>query len=205
MNRTHLSSALAGALLFSVSLSTQGASRPELMDRLTTATEGAINQVVRPRQQYSAVIATGDRPLLAIDNALEPVERATTFLTEFGGVMGVDSPSEQLKLNRLSVDGAGRTHVHLDQFHAGIPVFGARMVVHLDEIGATGVSGVFLEGLNGLDVAPTKATANIETTALALTRKHHPGANPRIASSRLVIYRTGLLQGCRAATIWPTR
>ncbi|MBV60580.1 MAG: hypothetical protein CMH65_04700 [Nevskiales bacterium] len=155
----------------------------------------ALTVVHRPHQQFALLRAASDQPLIALDASAPPLERALQALGQFGETLGVRRADQAFVLNRVSHDAAGGTHVHLDQVHRGVPVFAARVVVHLDDRGARGISGVVIEGLEALNTAPYKSAAQAESRALAMARKHHLGANPVIESTRLVYYRHGLLRG----------
>jgi Zn-dependent metalloprotease len=75
----------------------------------------------------------------------------------------------RLRVARLENDALlpGRRHQRLDQYHAGVPVFGGQVVRQTDETGAViSVSGKLYEGLD-VDVRPTVSTARARAAALA--------------------------------------
>jgi bacillolysin len=167
----------------------------QLLQQLRDNTAGAMQHTQRAVDNYIAVSATGGLPLLADDTAATPLQRAQFFLSVYGAVAGITDPLTQLALRRVSTDAAGIQHVHLDQTHRGLPVFGARMVVHLAASGVTGVSGVFIDGLDGLSIEPAMRIADLHQRALAASHKVHPQATLSLEGGRLMIYRSGLLKG----------
>ncbi len=195
--------ALAAALL-AAGWSTGAAALPErkldttsdLLARLRVNTGNNLIQQQLLSDSYLALHAAGSQPLLS-DNAIaEPLERARFFLSIYGAIAGVNDAVNELSLRRVTRDRAGNTHVHLDQMHNGLPVFGARTVVHMNDAGITGTNGVFVPGLSGLSTTPALSIASLHQRALAAAGKLHPNSSSlKIASGRLMIYRDGLLLG----------
>lgn len=170
-------------------------SAAEALQMLGSVTSGALSQVQLPVDHYNAVHALGQIPLMADDATQAPLARAQYFLSMYGSLAGVKDAVSELQLTRLSRDGAGNTHVHLDQYYQGLPVFGARMIVHMNNSGVTGTNGVFIGDIGDLDTQPQMQIAALKDRALAATRKLHPKATLSVESSRLMVYRTGLLKG----------
>ena len=195
MKAPRIASLVAAAVMMAAGQPAAAATKHHLLAKLDAATQGSLVSTARPNERYFAVSTPDQRVLMTLDAARSPLDRATEFLAEYGALIGVQTPTEQLALQRVFTDRAGRTHVHLDQRHQGVPVFGARTVVHLSETGALGLNGVFIEGLDSLAMTPHKSSTEVAATAKAMTRKFHPGADPVIESSRLVVYPMGLLKG----------
>lgn len=144
---------------------------------------------------YIMLRARGLDPLLVDNAGATAVSRALGFLNQFGAVAGLTDAVSELQLVRQSTDRAGNTHVHLDQVFNGIPVFGARLVVHMNEAGITGVNGAFVPGLAALNGVKVLGTSALETAALNRIQKQYKGTTLLIESSRPLYYRAGLLQG----------
>ena len=170
--------------------------RDDAVSRLTANTAGAL-QVSPPSisSAYSLVRATGVQPLMTADSAAAPLDSALQFLSVYGAVMGVVSPANETTLQRLSTDAAGNRHVHLSQIHNGLPVFGARLVVHMNDRGVYGVNGVFVPDLAGLSTVPAMSESKARETALQAAAKLHPNADLQVKSSELMVYRSGLIEG----------
>ena len=167
----------------------------DALQLLTQNTAGALTSNLLAPSAYATVHAVG-RQVLMIDNAADaPLARAQNFLAIYGGVLGVKDPIATLRQKRLSTDGNGNSHVHMDQYFQGLPVFGARVVVHMNKAGITGTNGVFVEDLDGLSITPKMSVANLRARAIAAAHKLHPKAVLSVESSRLMVYRSGLLKG----------
>lgn len=184
---------LALAATFSTTLS--AANTPGPLEQLRANAAGALSHKADALTAYTQLRAVGTAPLLVDDVLAAPEARARRFLSQFGAVLGVTDATAELALNRISTDRAGNRHVHLDQRHAGLPVFGARLVVHMNDSGIRGVNGVFVPNLAALNMQPTVAAATQEAAALNSMAKRYPQADLAIESSRLSVYRSGLLRG----------
>ncbi|MDO9452847.1 MAG: M4 family metallopeptidase [Stagnimonas sp.] len=168
----------------------------EALKLLTAAAGGKLNQSQRTLDAYTAVHAIGTKVLLADDATVVPVLRAKNFLAAYGVLPGVTDAVNQLTLSRVSKDFAGNTHVHLNQMQNGLAVFGSRLVVHMNNAGVTGVSGVFIPGLESISATPSKEIPFLRERGLVAAHKLHPQVgNLAIESTRLMYYRTGLLKG----------
>lgn len=167
----------------------------ELLARLNSNTQGALLNHSLPDSLYNTVHSTGKTPLLVDNPAADPVERAQFFLSIYGSLVGADNPLNQLGSRRVSKDRTGVTHVHMDQVSQGLPVFGARLVVHMDGRGVRGVNGVFVPGLDQLSTTPKMSIGDLRQRAMAAGAKMYPGKALKLESSRLMFYRTGLLKG----------
>ncbi|MDP3857230.1 MAG: M4 family metallopeptidase [Stagnimonas sp.] len=192
-----LAFALATAALGAQALPARIAQSPEeALTLLTAATGGALTKSQRELDAYTAVQARGAKVLLADDATQTPVLRAKNFLSTYGVLPGVTDAINQLSLARVSKDFAGSTHVHLNQMQNGLAVFGGRMVVHMNGAGITGLSGVFVPGLESISATPAKEITYLRERGLVAARKLHPAVrNLAIESTRLMYYRTGLLKG----------
>ena len=170
------------------------ATRAEALARLQANAGGTLQRQANPLTAYSMLRAERGRTLFADGGAGAPAERAQLFLSLHGAAVGVADPAADLRVQRVSRDAAGNTHVHLDQLHDGVPVLGARLVVHLNDAGVTGVNGVFVPGLQGVPTAQLPL-ARLRAAALAYARKFGDAENLRIESGRFVVYPIGLLNG----------
>ncbi|HEV2904641.1 MAG TPA: hypothetical protein VGW32_06320, partial [Pyrinomonadaceae bacterium] len=162
------------------------------------ATNGQIDARVSGKTGvYNSVRARSG--LLAASNALlTPEARARAFLSAHGGVFGMSdteralaataAPASPLQLARVFTDGLGQTHVKFDQRYQGISVFGAQIVVHLSSTGVKAANGDYVPEVN---VGTTPKITAARASELALAAVGQSSLN--IASSKLIVYRTGLL------------
>lgn len=171
-------------------------SATEALQLLKTSSGGAITSALRANDAYAGVHALPGAVLVADDATATPLQRAQNFLASYGAIAGVTDPLSQLVQDRVSTDRAGITHIHLNQTQSGLPVFGARLVVHMTSAGIVGVNGVFVPGLESLSITPEKDFAFLRDRGLVAARKLHPTvSNLSIESTRLMVYRSGLLKG----------
>ena len=187
---------LAVATFSAVALPTRVAnSTAEALQLLTSSSGGSLTSAVRTDDAYAAVHALPGAVLVPDGGAGAPLLRAQNFLASYGALSGVSNPLTQFVQNRLSTDRAGITHVHLDQVQSGLPVFGARTIVHMNDMGIVGVNGVFISGLESMSIVPKQDISTLRERALVAARKLHPKVeNLSIESTRLMFYRTGLLK-----------
>jgi hypothetical protein len=153
-----------------ISLGAPIAARPddraanEKLESLRAATRGQLRWTVsRITGAFDSVQATGEA-LLAVDDTSQPPEaRALEFLRSHGDLLGIrfsergapggllplraEEEIDGFQVERVSRDGIGQTHVRLHQFYRGVPVFGAQLVVHMNELGIRGVNGNFIPGI----------------------------------------------------------
>ena len=204
MKNTLLSAKTALALVLGATTFTAAAlpariaaSSAEALTLLASATGGALVSRSNAIDAYATVQALPGKVLLADNIAATPLARAQNFIASYGALSGVSDVVNQLALVRISADRVGNTHVHLNQMERGLPVFGARLVVHMNNQGITGMNGVFINGLETLSVTPAKSVTELRERALAAGRKLH-GKTLAIESSRMMFYRSGLLKGVEA-------
>ncbi|MGJ8670835.1 MAG: M4 family metallopeptidase [Oceanococcus sp.] len=182
-----------------LSLSTAGfAANSTSNDLIDTLRNNSGQQLVlqtTPANAYTMLRAAGSKPLLADQTDAPALSRAMTFLAQFGSVVGIADAQNQVTLNRTTTDRAGNQHVHLDQVQNGLPVFGARMVVHMSQAGITGVSGAFIPALADMPRSASQDTTALQAQALRSVQKRNSKAELAVQAARLMYYRSGLLQG----------
>lgn len=172
------------------------AARDQALAQLKRSSGSAISAQFTPAENYINVRATGRATLLSDNVAASPIVRAQNFLNQNRALLGLHDAATELEAVRVSRDAAGATHVHMDQRHNGLPVFGARVVVHMNGSGILGVSGAFVDGLDNLPSAARLTPVQLRDRVMAAARKLHPDASGLVVeSSRLVVYRSGLLKG----------
>ena len=193
---------------------------PQAQQALVTlqnaSTAQLVTQVARETGAFSFVRADGGG-VLAADNPLAtPEQRARVFLGENGGLVGmnaterdfaanpgnvtVSAAASALKLDGVSTDALGQTHVKFDQTYRGLPVFGAQLIVHMNDHGITGVNGRFVPGIDA-DVFPAVNAQAAAKTALDAVAKSTPNAQLSVASTGLAIFRTGMFEGYQGTSV----
>lgn len=131
-----------------------------------------------------------------------PAARARSFLQQHGQLLGVRNAQTELRVLRSVSDDLGMSHVVYEQEYRGVPVFGARLAVHLDQIGqVTAVNGQFQPGIALNDLTPTITGGEAQT--LVQTRLRAAAIEWQQAP-RLVIW-THNQGGASARLVWEVR
>lgn len=164
-----------------------------LLEQLRSNAGGQLSEAGLVGSSYRLLHSRGAQLLSRDNTTAAPLERARTFLSIYGKLLGVTDPLAQLRAARNSVDLAGNTHVHLNQTYQGLEVYGARLVVHMNKLGVTGVNGVFVRDLEGLSTTPGISAAEAAQAAVYLGQKLHGGAALQANSTRLIVYSSDLL------------
>ena len=92
--------------------------------------------------------------------------RSRGFLQRYGSLFGVRDAQAELSVLRAETDAIGMSHTVYEQQYRGVPVFGARLVVHLDREGrVTATNGDFQPGITLSDVTATISGADAQAAA----------------------------------------
>lgn len=65
--------------------------------------------------------------------AKSPLDIAKQFLTENRQLLKLEAPTAELKLLRKHVNKEGQQHIHFQQQHHGVPIWGKQLAIHLDK------------------------------------------------------------------------
>lgn len=190
-----LSSALAVALMAGMPAAAMATELADALAKLRVNAEQQLSYRSNSDTAYTMLRANASKLLLADGAGATPESRALGFLNQFGAVLGLNDALAETQLRRISTDRAGNTHVHLDQIHRGLPVFGAQVVVHMNEAGITGLNGAFIAGLDALGDPAVLTDEQLEAVALRHVSKTTAENALKVDSSRALYYRDGLLKG----------
>lgn len=175
--------------------------------RLQSASrETLAGQIARQTGAFAFVRAP--RGVLASDNAKSaPEQRALTFLASNGALLGLSdtersaltakkAPADgsELKVARTNTDSLKMTHVRFDQKYRNLPVFGAQVIVHMNERGITAVNGHFVPNIS-LSPIPALNAKAAQSAAVMQLRKQNRGADLKAQTAELGVYPRGLLEG----------
>jgi bacillolysin len=171
-----------------------------------------VSQVSRETGAYNFVRATADTVLSADNTSAAPEARALDFLRMHGALVGMSDTERQivrtgaakgvglgseLRVAKVIKDSIGSSHVRLNQFYQGLPVFGAQLVVHMNDRGITSINGQYVPEVK---VSTTPAVSAVQATATAL-RQQAGDAPLKVVKTELSIYRKGLLEGYRGQSV----
>jgi Zn-dependent metalloprotease len=134
---------------------------------------------------------------VAADGA-DALERAELFLQRYGQALGVDSPAAELTAPDITADRVGHLRLAYDQRYRGVPVFGARLHLHLDGSGelVTTTSSV-VPDIELATVTPSLGSAAAERLAHTVVAKQYPAAAERLhlEDTELVVFNDGVIWG----------
>ena len=172
-----------------------------------------VTQAAPETGSYSFIRAEGTGVLTADNPLAKPEERARVFLGTNGALLGMNAnersvignpgqaakgaaPASTLQVAQIFTDGLGATHVKFSQMYGGLKVFGAEVIVHMNDRGITAVNGNFIPDL-ALDPRPVLSEAAAAEKALESVAKAKSVSAGQlvVGETELAIYRTGLLEG----------
>ncbi len=167
-----------------------------------------VSSVSTKTGNYDFVRGQGKAVLLRDDASAKPEARALAFLANHGGLVGLNqneraalnaggapAAGSDLQVARTERDDLGMSHVRLNQFYQGLRVFGAQLVVHMNDEGITAVNGDFVPEVS-LEVRPALSKNVAEDLALTVANKENGGdSSAKVEKSELAVYPLGLLEG----------
>jgi Zn-dependent metalloprotease len=121
---------------------------------------------------------------------------AAAFIDRHAAAFGLRNGARDLTLTKTRTDRVGQTHLSYKQVYAGLPVFGAFFKVHFDASGRISVvNGTLVPDID-VSATPTRSAAEAGATAVQTVSAKKPAALAlSVRNSRLMIFRTGLVQG----------
>ncbi|RAW00614.1 M4 family metallopeptidase [Pseudochryseolinea flava] len=119
----------------------------------------------------------------------DPQVACFEYLTEIQSLTKLKNPTDNFRVARTRVDEKNTSHIRLNQFHRGIPVHGAEIIVHVNRFGqGEGFNGKYLQIRDDLSTTPSFDKRAAETIV-----KHHLNKDTHTFSSleaQLVQYAT---------------
>ena len=126
--------------------------------------------------------------------------RADAFLASYGSAFGLPDVAHA-RVDRVTArDALGMEHVRYRQLHAGIPVTGGELAVHLRGAAVVAVNAKILHVAEKVDVTPSIEASDALDRARAIVDKHYPYAAATLSEPRLEVFNRGLLEGRLTAT-----
>lgn len=176
------------------------------LDSLRRATGAQIKAHVSKETGHYDFVRAADGLVLEVDNtSASPEERAFNFLRARGALIGMNVEERKFAANKASIDtsksvsvlkvarvdkdSVGGSHVRLNQFHKALPVFGAQVIVHMNDRGITAINGHYVPDIKIL-AKPSLSAAQAAKAALRVG-----DASLKVVKTELSIYRIGLLEG----------
>ena len=69
--------------------------------------------------------------------------KAFDYLSSVKGLLRMENPDQQFELQKIETDELGQSHLRMQQFHKGVPVYGGEIVLHTDRDEVTTLNGKF--------------------------------------------------------------
>jgi len=172
--------------------------KPGLLRQLRQSADGSVTVSGDSATQRIGFIRAGRNGDLLPTSDARPAAKADAFIDEYGALVGAGAG--QIVRQSVRTDRYGSTVTYAQRYQ-GVPVFGAMLLAHLDRGGdLTSVNGVAVPNLD-LSVDPVFGKAAAAGRAVRTVRADPPGGKRtdttgiRAASSRLIVYRDGLVRG----------
>ncbi len=194
------------------------------LERLRGAISGQVKAHVGRQTGYYNFVSAQSGAVLSRDNKADgPEARALAFVSSHGALFGLTEPEREflgnqsaaykaglsrsnmsaagseLRVARVDPDEVGFTHVRFDQFYQGLPVFGAQMIVHMNDSGIIAVNGTFVPNIT-VSTTPRISESKARQIAIAVVTKSLK-ANLKVSKTELAIYRIGLLEGYKGDSV----
>jgi Zn-dependent metalloprotease len=171
---------------------------PALVTKLKDGARGSVKITVNGATSFASFIAAGRNGDLLPGHGGTPQGKAKGFLRQFGGILGIASVDSDLVQAGVAKDAYGGTHITYTQQYRGLPVFGGIVKAHFDAAGnLTSVNGTVVPAI-GLGTNPKLSSDEASAAAIAAVQADPPGGaatGALRASTRLLVYRTGLIRG----------
>jgi Zn-dependent metalloprotease len=179
--------------------SAAGLARQAIAELRATA-QGDVFVTMRQSTGVAGFVRVSRQGDLLPSSSARPLLKAEAYLGQFGDIFGIRDAS-QLVLRSRTTDAQGATHFTFGQAYRGVPVWGAELKVHVDAAGRlTAVNGVYVPDL-AISTAAGLSARQAARLAIAEVAANPPGdlarvraSSLRAASTRLVVYRTGLIR-----------
>jgi Zn-dependent metalloprotease len=128
-----------------------------------------------------------DSDFRALQSANRFADIALAFLTAYRSSFHLQTPVDELVVKSVTTDDLGSKHIRLQQTFAGIPVWGAEIIVHLDQYNHVYLAqGSYIPTPSGLRTRPVLGSEE----ALRIVAEHVDGIGPecRGCQAELVIF-----------------
>ncbi len=151
--------------------------------------------VMDPLGTPAFISVSRPQPLGAASAANPPdrsslLQEAGDFLARHRSLLKLEEPARELRLTRLYRDSRGYSHLRYSQSYRGIPVWGAGLILHLDERGAvSSMDGKYIPSPAGLQ--PTPRIDSTRAVAVARRALDLPAGLDLPSSATLVIHADG--------------
>lgn len=191
-----------GIILFGWAAEAFGERAAEAVAAMKRSTSAPIMIEASPLTGYvSFLSASIGAPVPVLARKADPPEtRAAAFLDAYGPAFGL-ADSHEVRAERVSgPDFLGRERVRYRQVHAGVPVTGGEVSVHLDGAGVVAVTAKTLQIEGHLDIVPALDAAGAVAVVEAIIGVRFPDWAVTLSEPELQVFNRGLLEGRKRPT-----
>ena len=137
----------------------------------------------------------------ATDRSVALEDQAFLYLDALKAYMHITDPAQEFQITSIHQGTTGKTHIRMDQYYKGLPVYGGEVILHAEQGQISGLNGSYYP-TPGTDVNPSvsqtqamaivKADLGSKTTIRDLTYSGLAGKllPDEPVKSRLIIYHT---------------
>jgi bacillolysin len=120
----------------------------------------------------------------------EKVDRSVAFFRDYGAAVGVTNPAA-MRLQTMTTDALGHTHLTFTQYHGSVPVFGAELKTHFDAAGRIeAIAGTAIPGITVKETPTWSRDAAAAVARASVVAEHGDSDLLRVGGSTLYVYRT---------------
>jgi Zn-dependent metalloprotease len=176
------------------------------IQRLERATGGSVRVALNQATGKASFIQFEREVTLSLARGASADAEAAAFFREYGSMFGIADASSELVLVESQTDSLGMEHLTFLQVYQGVEVFGGVLRFHVNaQNRITAVNGAFVPDI-ALNTTPGLAAAAVADIAIADVVANPPENSAdlflnlsaeelQVATSKLYVYRDGLLQG----------
>lgn len=122
-------------------------------------------------------------------------DKAAAFFHQYGSIFGLAAPDKQLKEVGRQKDQTAGTHFSYQQYHAGVPVFGAVLKAHFDAKNQLrAVNGTVIPNI-AISPTPTRSASSVTPLAISTVMAQKPGVALTARHTQLYVFQAGLARG----------
>jgi len=171
--------------------------------RNKAADNSPARKAVTPRTQTVSLSGSSMSQPANTSLGFDPLTVASAFATTHGPAFGVEDPAKNLVPTLTKLDTLGMAHVHYQQRHQGIPVWGAELLVHVGAHGQVTTANGRLAKHIGVSTEPAIAETEAQAVATAAFKALAPGAQDTEINRRgLHVLASGPLAPATPCLVW---
>jgi Zn-dependent metalloprotease len=171
----------------------------DAIDRMSQAAGAPVETSRSPVTGLVTFMSTPAGPIgVPLPATAHAEARARAFLQAHGRAFGVADAGDAAHLRSRGPDNLGMEHVRFRQLHAGVPVTGGELTVHLRGVRVVGVNGKILDLPEPVDTNPTVSADGALAAAETVIARRFGLDGIVFSRPRLEVFSRGMLEARRA-------